>query len=260
MSISDHLLSGNLESSGFRFFRFASPQTFFPLAGKMIPLFATAAVILGIVGLYIGLVLAPTDHQQGDAYRIIFLHVPAAWMSMFIYCVMAFWSAVGLVLNTRLSSMMATALAPTGAMFTFLALWTGSLWGKPTWGTWWVWDARLTSELILLFLYIGFMALQASIDDVRRADKAGAVLALVGVVNVPIIYFSVQWWNTLHQGSSVSMTKAPSMAMTMLLGMLVLALASWAYTIMVTLMRVRCIMLERERHADWVKEYVEKNA
>ncbi len=260
MSISDHLLSGNLESSGFRFFKYASPQTFFPLAGKMIPFFATAAVILGIIGMYIGLVLAPTDFQQGDAYRIIFIHVPAAWMSMFIYCVMAFWSAVGLVLNTRLSSMMATALAPTGAMFTFLALWTGSLWGKPTWGTWWVWDARLTSELILLFLYIGFMALQASIDDVRRADKAGAVLALVGVVNVPIIYFSVQWWNTLHQGSSVSMTKAPSMAMTMLLGMLVLALASWAYAIMMTLLRVRCIMLERERHTDWVKEYVEKNA
>ncbi|HJV88629.1 MAG TPA: heme ABC transporter permease CcmC [Noviherbaspirillum sp.] len=226
----------------------------------MIPFFATAAVVLGIIGMYIGLVLAPTDFQQGDAYRIIFIHVPAAWMSMFIYCVMAFWSAVGLVLNTRLSSMMATALAPTGAMFTFLALWTGALWGKPTWGTWWVWDARLTSELILLFLYIGFMALQASIDDVRRADKAGAVLALVGVVNVPIIYFSVQWWNTLHQGSSVSMTKAPSMAMTMLAGMLILALASWAYAIMMTLLRVRCIMLERERHTDWVKEYVEKNA
>jgi heme exporter protein C len=133
------------------------------------------------------------------------------------------------------------------------------LWGKPTWGAWWVWDARLTSELILLFLYIGFMALQASIDDARRADKAGAVLALVGAVNIPIIYFSVQWWNTLHQGSSISMTKAPSMAMTMLLGMLVMAFASWAYTIAVTLMRVRCILLEREKHTEWVKEYVEKS-
>jgi len=248
------------DSKRIRFFKFASPQSFFPLAGKMIPWFASVAVILTLLGFYVGFVVAPTDHQQGEAYRIIFLHVPAAWMSMFIYIVMAFWAGMGLVLNTRLSSMMASALAPTGAMFTFLALWTGSLWGKPTWGTWWVWDARLTSELILLFLYIGFMALQASIDDARRADKAGAVLALVGVVNIPIIYFSVQWWNTLHQGSSVSMTKAPSMALTMLVGMLIMAFAAWAYTIAVVLARVRCIVLEREKHTDWVKEYVEKNA
>lgn len=260
MSTANHTLSDKTDSDKIRLFKYASPQTFFPLAGKMIPWFATAAVIFAVIGIYIGFFLAPTDHQQGESYRIIFLHVPAAWMSMFIYIVMAFWAGIGLVMNTRLSSMMATALAPTGAMFTFLALWTGALWGKPTWGAWWVWDARLTSELILLFLYIGFMALQASIDDARRADKAGAVLALVGVVNVPIIYFSVQWWNTLHQGSSVSLTKAPSMAMTMLAGMLVMALASWAYTIAVTLMRVRCIMLEREKHTDWVKEYVGKNA
>jgi heme exporter protein C len=241
-------------------FKFASPQHFYLLAGRMIPWFATGAALLAIAGCYIGFVIAPTDHQQGDAYRIIFLHVPAAWMSMFIYVVMAFWAAVGLVFNTRLSSMMATALAPTGAMFAFLALWTGALWGKPTWGAWWVWDARLSSELILLFLYIGFMALQASIDDARRADKAGAVLALVGVVNVPIIYFSVQWWNTLHQGSSISLTKAPSMAMTMLLGMLIMALAAWAYTFAVVLTRVRCIMLEREKHSTWVKQHAEEQS
>lgn len=150
--------------------------------------------------------------------------------------------------------MMAQALAPTGAIFTLLALVTGSLWGKPMWGAWWVWDARLTSELILLFLYLGFMALQSSIDDPRRADRAGALLALVGVVNVPIIYFSVKWWNTLHQGSSINMGAAPKMAATMLLGMLLMALAFWMYTIAVALMRVRCIMLERERTADWVKE------
>lgn len=245
-------------SSGF--FRYASPQGFFPLAGKLIPLFSIAAALLAIAGAIVGFLVAPTDFQQGDAYRIIFLHVPAAWMSMFIYLVMAFWSAVGLVFNTRLSSMMATALAPTGAMFTFIALWTGALWGKPTWGAWWVWDARLTSELLLLFLYIGFMALQSSIDDPRRADKAGALLALVGVVNVPVIYFSVQWWNTLHQGSSISMTKAPSMAATMLLGMLLMALAAWAYAIAVSLARVRCIMLEREAHANWVRQIVEKQA
>jgi heme exporter protein C len=196
------------------------------------------------VGLYIGFFVAPTDAQQGEAYRIIFIHVPAAWMSMFIYLVMAFWAALGLALNTRLSAMMASALAPTGALFTFLALWTGSLWGKPTWGTYWVWDARLTSELILLFLYFGFMALQASIDDRRRADRAGAVLAIVGVVNIPIIYFSVQWWNTLHQGASVSLTRAPTMAMTMLAGMLVMALAFWLYSIAVSLFRVRCMIRE----------------
>jgi len=179
-------------------FRFSSPQTFYPLAGKMVPWFAAAAAILAAIGLYIGFFVAPTDFQQGEAYRIIFVHVPASWMSMFIYLVMAAWAGVGLALNSRLSGMMASALAPTGAMFAFLSLWTGALWGRPTWGAYWVWDARLTSELVLFFLYLGFMALQAAIDDPRRADKAGAVLALVGVVNIPIIYFSVKWWNTLH--------------------------------------------------------------
>ncbi len=260
MSTTNQTLAGERHPARIHWFKYASPQTFFPLAGKLIPWFASIAAVLTVVGLYIGFFVAPTDFQQGDAYRIIFLHVPAAWMSMFIYIVMACWAGIGLAWNTRVSSMMASALAPTGALFTFLALWTGALWGRPTWGAWWVWDARLTSELILLFLYIGFMALQASIDDPRRADKAGAVLALVGVVNVPIIYFSVQWWNTLHQGSSINMTKAPSMAAIMLAGMLVMALAMWAYTIAVVLARVRCIMLERERHADWVKQFAEKNA
>ncbi len=233
-------------------FKYASPQTFYPLAGKLVPLFWVAALVLSAVGLYIGFFVAPTDFQQGEAYRIIFIHVPAAWMSMFIYLVMAVWAAIGLVLNTRLSSMMATALAPTGALMTFIALWTGALWGRPTWGTWWVWDARLTSELILLFLYIGFMALHASIDEPRRADKAAAILAIVGVVNVPIIYFSVKWWNTLHQGASVSLTRAPSMASTMLLGMLVMAIAFWMYSIAAALTRVRSIILERERRSAWV--------
>jgi heme exporter protein C len=172
---------------------------------------------------------------------------------MFLYLVMAGWAGLGLALNTRLSGMMASAIAPTGAMFTFVALWTGALWGKPTWGTWWVWDARLTSELILLFLYLGFIALKASIDDPARADRAGAILALVGAVNVPIIYFSVQWWNTLHQGASVSLTRAPSMAMTMLTGMLLMALAAWMYAIAVSLARLRGIIQERERHAQWLQ-------
>ena len=232
--------------------KYASPQHFYPLAGKLIPWFVALTLIFGAWGLWLGLLVAPTDAQQGEGYRIIFVHVAASWMSMFLYVVMAFWAGVGLGFNTRLSSMMASAIAPTGAMFAFLSLWTGALWGKPMWGTWWVWDARLTSELILFFLYLGFIALQAAIDDPRRADKAGAILALVGVINVPIIYFSVMWWNTLHQGASVSLTKAPSMARTMLLGMLLVALCFWMYSIVMTLLRVRAIMLERERHTEWV--------
>ena len=238
---------------GINWFKYASPASFYPFAGRLTPWFFGAAALFAACGLTVGFFMAPTDAQQGEAYRIIFIHVPAAWMSMFIYVVMAFWAGVGLAFNTRLSSMVASALAPTGALMTFIALWTGSLWGKPMWGTWWVWDARLTSELILLFLYFGFMSLQAAIDDPRRADKAGAVIALVGVVNVPIIYFSVKWWNTLHQGASVSLTRSPSMATTMLAGMLLMALAFWMYSIAVALMRLRCIILERERNADWVK-------
>ncbi|MBA2351198.1 MAG: heme ABC transporter permease CcmC [Pseudomonadota bacterium] len=235
-------------------FKYASPQNFYALAGQLAPWFALAAISLGIAGLYIGFFIAPTDAQQGEAYRIIFIHVPAAWMSMLIYVVMAVWAGIGFALNTRLSSMMASALAPTGAMFTFVALVTGSAWGKPTWGTWWVWDARLTSELILLFLYLGFISLQAAIDDPRRADKAGALLVLLGVVNIPIIYFSVQWWNTLHQGASVSLTSAPTMATTMLSGMLIMTFALWSYSIAAVLARVRCIILERESRAAWVGE------
>jgi heme exporter protein C len=178
-------------------------------------------------------------------------------MSMFIYVVMAFWSAIGLAWNTRLSFVMARALAPTGAMFTFVALWTGAFWGKPMWGAWWVWDARLTSELILLFLYVGVMALQAAIDDPRRADRAGALLNLVGVINVPLIYFSVKWWNTLHQGSSVSLTRAPSMAQTMLWGMLIMVLAAWMYTIAVAFARSRTLLLQRERQTDWARTVLE---
>jgi heme exporter protein C len=233
--------------------KFSSPQTFYPLAGKLAPWFFAAGAVLAAIGLYLGFFVAPTDFQQGESYRIIFIHVPAAWMSMFIYLVMAFWAGMGLAFNTRLSSMMAHALAPTGALMTFIALWTGALWGRPTWGTWWVWDARLTSELILLFLYVGYISLAAAIDDTRRADKASAVLALVGVVNVPIIYFSVQWWNTLHQGASVSLTRAPSMATTMLTAMLVMVFAFWAYSIGASLLRVRSLILERERNAAWVR-------
>lgn len=241
-------------------FKYASPVSFYPLAGKMIPWFAAGAAILTVVGLYVGFFVAPTDYQQSEAYRIIYIHVPAAWMSMFIYVVMAGYAGIGLVFNTRLSSYMARALAPTGAIFTFLALWTGALWGKPMWGAYWVWDARLTSELILLFLYLGFIALNAAIEDPRRAARASGLLALVGVVNVPIIYFSVQWWNTLHQGASITVTDAPTMETSMFAGLMLMTLAFWFYTIAVALMRVRSEILERERHSDWVDEVLAREA
>ncbi|MEY4562476.1 MAG: hypothetical protein RLZZ618_1753 [Pseudomonadota bacterium] len=245
-----------MKTSTTSLFRFASPASFYPLAGKLWPAFALLATVLALVGLWVSFFVAPTDAQQGEGYRIIFIHVPAAWVAMVLYLVMAFWAAVGLVFNIRLASMMATALAPTGALFSFITLWTGALWGKPMWGAWWVWDARLTSMLILFFLYLGFMGLQAAIDDPRRADRAGAVLAIVGVVNVPIIYFSVKWWNTLHQGASISMTQAPSMARTMVWGMLLLVMACWMYAIAAALSRVRTIILERERHTEWVQDAV----
>lgn len=240
---------------------FSSPKAFYPLAGKLLPWFAGLALILAALGLYLGFFVAPSDYKQGESYRIIFIHVAAAWMSMFIYVVMAGWSAVGMIWNTKLSDMMAGALAPTGALFTFIALWTGALWGKPTWGTYWIWDARLTSELILLFLYIGYIALRSAIDDPRRAARASALLAIVGVINVPIIYFSVRWWNTLHQGASVSPTMAPKMAETMLWAMFVMAMAFWMYAIAVVLARVRSDILEREQATAWVSELVsEKRA
>ena len=243
-----------------RWFHYAAPQTFYGLAGSWLMPLVVLATALTALGLWMGFAVAPTDFQQGEGYRIIFVHVPASWMSMIIYLAMAFWSVLLLVFNTRLSGMMTRALAPTGAIFAFLSLWTGALWGKPMWGTWWVWDARLTSELILFFLYLGYIALTSAIDDTRRADRAGALIAIVGAINVPIIYFSVKWWNTLHQGASVSLTKAPSMAQLMLWGMLLMALAFWMYAIALVLYRVRTYILQREAHTTWVQALPEVRA
>lgn len=228
-------------------YKYASPINFYPLAGKLIPWFAIPSAILFAVGLFVGFFIAPPDFQQGDAYRIMFIHVPAAWLGMFLYVLMAIYAGVGWAFNARLASMMATSISTTGAMFTFVSLVTGAFWGKPTWGTWWVWDARMTSTLILLFLYIAFISLQSSIEDPRRADKAGAVLALVGVINVPIIYFSVNWWNTLHQGATIRILQKPTIHGSMLWAMLILLAACWLYSVAVVLIRVRCIILEREQ-------------
>jgi len=217
----------------------------------MIPWFAFPAAILFVVGLYMGFFVAPVDAQQGEFYRIMFIHVPTSILSMVFYLVMAGYAALGLIFNTRLSAMMASAIAPTGALFALISLWTGALWGKPMWGTWWIWDARLTSQLILLFLYLGFIALHASIDEPRRADRAAALLAIVGSVNVPIIYFSVKWWNTLHQGSTIKFS-GTSMQITMQHTLLTMTIACWLYAIAVVLARVRSIILERERKTDWI--------
>jgi heme exporter protein C len=241
-------------------FKYASPATFYPLAGKMIPWFVGGAVLFAVAGLYTTFFETPLkDYQMGQSYKIMFIHVPAAWMSMFIYLVMAMWAAAGFIWNTRLSAMMASALAPTGAMFTFVALWTGALWGKPTWGTWWVWDARLTSELILLFLYIGYIALESAIEEPRRAARACGLLAIVGVINVPIIYKSVEWWNSLHQPASIGAQKL-TMGTSMFVAIILMTLCLWFYAIAVALSRVRSVMLEREKNSDWVAELVEKEA
>lgn len=237
-------------------YKYASPKYFYPLAGRLIPWLGGLTALLLAAGLYLSLFVAPPDYQQGESVRIMFIHVPAAWMSMFIYVVMAGAGAVGLVWNTKLAEVAARGCAPIGASFTLLALATGSLWGKPMWGTWWAWDARITSELILFFLYVGFMALQASIDDPKRAARAAAILALVGVVNIPIIHFSVEWWNTLHQPASVGRIGRPAIHLSLLIPLLVMALAFKTFFVTVLLMRMRNDILERERHTSWVAEIV----
>jgi heme exporter protein C len=239
-------------------YKYAAPKNFYALAGTLLPWLAALTAGLLLTGLYLGLFVAPPDYQQGETVRIMFIHVPAAWMSMFIYVLMAGAGAVALVWQVKLAEIMASACAPIGATFTLLALASGSLWGKPMWGTWWAWDARLTSELILFFLYVGIMALQASIEDPRRAARACAILALVGVVNIPIIHFSVEWWNTLHQPASVSKLGKPSIHIDLLIPLLVMLGAFKSFFFTVVLMRMRNEILERERETQWVAEVVEQ--
>ena len=236
------------------FHKLGSPKNFYRLSQVLTPWLGAVTAALLVVGTYWGLVVAPPDYQQGDSYRIIFVHVPAAWMSMFVYMVMAAAAAIVLIWRMKVAEAVMRASAPLGASFTFLALVTGSLWGKPMWGTYWVWDARLTSELILLFLYLGFIALQNAVEDRRTAARAGAILALVGVVNIPIIHYSVEWWSTLHQGPTVTKFDAPSITLDMLLPLLVMAVAFTLYYATVVLMRARCEILEAESSSSWVRE------
>ncbi len=236
------------------FHRMGSPPHFYRFAGAWLPWLTVLFAILTVAGLYGGLVLAPPDYQQGESYRIIFVHVPAAWMSMFVYMVMASCGIIVLVWRMKLAEVVLICSAPIGASFTFLALITGSLWGKPMWGTYWVWDARLTSELILLFLYLGIIGLYGAIDDKRVAGRAVAILAIVGVVNIPIIHYSVEWWNSLHQGPTVTKLDKPSIHWSMLVPLLLMALSFKVYFVISLFQRVRAELLHRERNSRWVEE------
>ena len=239
-----------------RFHQYAAPMHFHRLSRKLSPWLFGISAVLFVAGLVGGLILAPADYQQGESFRIIYVHVPSAWLSMFCYMVMASAGAAGLIWKVKMGDIMARACAPLGASFTFLALATGSLWGKPMWGTWWVWDARLTSELILLFLYLGYIALQSAIEDRRAAARAGAVLAIVGVVNIPIIHYSVEWWSTLHQGATVTKLDKPSIDVSMLIPLLLMALAFQVFFFAALLVRARCEILEFEQHTAWVRDYL----
>ena len=237
--------------------KFSSPPYFYAISGRMLPWLT--ALMLGLLayGLYGGLVLAPADYQQGDSFRIIYVHVPAAWMSMFIYMMMAVSGAIGLIWHIKLAEIVSISSASIGASFTALALITGSLWGKPMWGTWWVWDARLTSELILLFLYLGVIGLYNAIEDKRTASRAIAILALVGVVNIPIIHYSVEWWSSLHQGPTVTKFAKPSIHIDMLIPLLVMALAFKVYYVIALLLRSRNELVLREQGGRWLDDILE---
>lgn len=237
---------------------YAKPERAYALAGRLLPWFAVVSLLAFIVGSVWGLAFAPADYQQGDSFRIIYIHVPAAIWSMGAYSTMAVAALIGLVWQLRMAHMTVAAIAPVGAVFTFIALVTGAAWGKPMWGTWWVWDARLTSELILLFLYLGVIALYNAFSDKALAGRAAGILALVGVVNLPIIHYSVEWWNTLHQGASITKFAKPSIAPDMLWPLLFMILAFAAFLGTVTLMRFRNELLMHEWHRPWVKAIAEQ--
>ncbi len=236
------------------FYKYGAPQTFYSTCRKITPISGALCALLLLAGLIGALWLSPADYQQKDAFRIIYMHVPSAWMSMFVYMVMAATGAAGLIWKVKVTEIISTNCAPPGAAFTFLALVTGSIWGKPMWGTWWVWDARLTSELVLLFLYLGYMALQGTIEDRRSAAHAGAILALVGLVNIPIIHYSVIWWNTLHQGPTLLKLDAPSIHISMLIPLLIMMAAYMLYFLTVLCIRSRHDLLALEKDSSWAKE------
>ncbi len=238
------------------FHKLSSPKYYYEWSGKWIPWLGGITILLTALGVYWGLIIAPTDYQQGESYRIIFIHVPAAWMSMFIYMVMAVAGFIALVWKTKISEIVVSECAVIGAVFTALALITGMLWGKPTWGTYWQWDARLTSELILLFLYLGVISIHSAIEDPRIAARAASVLAIVGIINIPIIHYSVTWWNSLHQPNMELVSESPSMHPSMLIPLLIMAIAFKVYFGWLLFIRVRNEIISRERSTNWVKKLI----
>lgn len=240
------------------FHKLGSPKWFYAISGRLLPWFFVAALLLLVVGTAWALLFVPPDYQQGNSFRIIYIHVPAAFLAQSCYVLMALAGAVGLIWKMKLADVVAKCCAPIGASFTVLALSTGAIWGKPTWGAWWVWDARLTSMLILLFLYLGVVALQSAFSDRNQAARASALLALVGLVNIPIIKYSVEWWNTLHQPASFTLTEKPAMPAEMWLPLLIMVLGFYCFFSAVLLMRTRVELLERERRTGWVKEIIRK--
>lgn len=238
------------------FHKLASPPTAYAFARTLRPWLLWPSVLMMLWASYAGLFVVPPDYQQLDAYRIIFVHVPAASMSLMVYSMMAIAAGIGLIWRMKLAHAVAAACVLPGTVFTALALLTGAIWGKPMWGAWWAWDPRLTTELILLFLYLGYMALRASFDDISRADRASAVLALVGLVNIPIIKYSVVWWNSLHQGKTLSMFGKSSIDPTMVAPLLVMLLAFLMFFGAILCDGLCAQILRRERHAQWLLKQV----
>ncbi len=236
------------------FHKLGSPPYFYRFAGRLLPWLYGASIALAAPALWLGLFRAPADYLQGESVRILYIHVPCAWMSLFAYLAMAGAGFVALVWRIKLAELIAMAAAPVGAAFTFVTLVTGSLWGRPTWGTYWVWDARLTSELVLLFLYFGVIGLYRAFDDPRRGARAACLLALIGVVNLPVVHYSVVWWNTLHQAQSVSLMSGSSIHPSMLVPLLLMALATHVWFFASVFARARIATLEQEAGKEWVRE------
>lgn len=242
------------------FHKLGSPKWFYTISGRWLPWLSMAALLLLSIGTIWALFYAPPDYQQGNSYRIIYIHVPAAFLAQSGYVLMAVAGAVGLIWKMKLADVMLKCCAPIGASFTFLALVTGAVWGKPTWGAWWVWDARLTSMLVLLFLYLGVVALQSAFTDRNQAARASALLSLVGLVNIPIIKYSVEWWNTLHQPASLTLTQKPAMPADMWVPLLIMVVGFYCFFAVALMMRARVELLDRERRTGWVKDIIKGKA
>ena len=240
------------------FYQLASPRWFYDITSKLLPWFAIAALLLMVIGTVWGLAFAPADYQQGNSFRIIYIHVPTAILAQSCYMLMAVAGAIGLIWKIKVAHVIAKSCAPIGASMAVLALVTGAIWGKPTWGAWWVWDARLTSMLVLFFLYVGVIALTSAFEHVASGDKAAAVLALVGIVNIPIIKYSVEWWNTLHQGATFKVTEKPAMPPDMWIPLLIMIIGFYCFFAVMLMSRARTEVLRRENKTDWVKSLVER--